>query len=377
MIPVSEAPRHDSATWVESAWERARARIERSSRRIGATFPHAARNGRYDQAEPHWWTAGFWPGVLWLVYRDTKDERLRAIAEDCERQLDRVFLEYDNLWHDVGFMWSLSSVARYRLLGQDDSRRRGLLAASVLASRFNLNGRFIRAWNGSRTGWAIVDCLMNLPLLHWASEMTEDPRFACIARAHADTSLRHFVRSDGSCRHIVVFDPVTGAFGESLAGQGAGAESAWSRGAAWALYGFTLSYAATGEPAYLEAARHIGGFFITHLPADGVPYWDFRAPITPQTPKDTSAAVCAASGLLELARYVDPAESVRLRAAAVDLLWRLEERYVRRDEDSDGLLLGGAGNVPQGENINVSLIYGDYFYLEALAKLRGQTDLFW
>lgn len=365
------------AAWIDATWAHTVAKLRKTSRRIGDSFPHVSSAGRYDSAPAHWWTAGFWPGLLWLVYRDTHDQDLRALAESCERQLDQTICEFDELHHDVGFMWSLSSVARYKLLGAEDSRRRGLIAASLLAARFNLRGRFLRAWNEDKVGWAIVDSLMNLPILYWASECTGDPRFKYVALAHADTALRHFVRSDGSCRHIVSFDPITGDFIEALGGQGESPESAWSRGVAWALYGFTLSYKYTGESRYLEAARRVAHFFVSHLPVDLVPYWDFRAPITADTPRDSSAGACAASGLLELARLAPAPDAGLFQRTAIALLRALDSQCGAWDADEEGLLRMGTGHVPEDQNINVSLIYGDYFFVEALAKLRGQSELFW
>jgi len=367
----------DSTAWADGAWARALEKLGRTSRRIGANFPHASKDGRYELAPAHWWTAGFWPGQLWLVYRETRDAGIRTIAESCERQLDQTILEFDDLYHDVGFMWSLTAVARYKLTGAEDSRRRGMLAASLLASRFNLRGNFLRAWNEDKVGWAIVDSLMNLPILYWASEVSGDPRFKYIAMAHADTSLRHFVRPDGSCRHIVSFDPITGTFIEALGGQGASPDSAWSRGLAWALYGFTLSHRHTGEIRYLEAARRVAYFFLKNLPADAVPYWDFRVPVTAETPRDSSAGACAASGLLELACLVPAPEAGLFRDAAITLLQALDSRCGAWDLDEEGLLRFGTGHMPEGQNVQVSLIYGDYFFVEALAKIRGQRELFW
>jgi len=363
--------------WIDATWAHTVAKLRKTSRRIGDSFPHVSSAGRYDSAPAHWWTAGFWPGLLWLVYRDTHDQDLRALAESCERQLDQTICEFDELHHDVGFMWSLSSVARYKLLGAEDSRRRGLIAASLLAARFNLRGRFLRAWNEDKVGWAIVDSLMNLPILYWASECTGDPRFKYVAMAHADTALRQFLRADGSCRHIVSFDPNTGDFIEALGGQGESPESAWSRGVAWALYGFTLNYKYTGESRYLEAARCVARFFVSHLPGDLVPYWDFRAPITASTPRDSSAGACAASGLLELARLAPAPDAGLFQATAIALLRALDSQCGAWDADEEGLLRMGTGHVPEDQNINVSLIYGDYFFVEALAKLRGQIELFW
>ena len=194
--------------WAKEAWLQVARKIERTSERIRDGFPHASNGGKYVLERPSWWTAGFWPGLLWLVYRETGDERLRGYAESCEAQLDQVVLDYDRLDHDIGFMWTLTSVARYKLLGAEDSRRRGLLAANLLMGRFNLQGRFIRAWNPWRpdednAGWAIIDCMMNLPLLHWAADATGDARYRHVAIAHADTALAHFIRPDGSVNHIV------------------------------------------------------------------------------------------------------------------------------------------------------------------------------
>jgi len=358
-------------------WARVVKKLLQTSRRIGDTFPHATSAGRYDAAAAGWWTAGFWPGLLWLVYRETNDARLCAIAESCERKLDSVLWGFDELWHDVGFMWSLTSVARYKLLKADDSRRRALLAASVLAARFNLRGQFIRAWNENRVGWAIIDTMMNLPLLYWASACTGDPRFKYIAMAHADTALRHFVRSDGSCRHIVSFNPDTGAFIEAVSGQGEAPESAWSRGIAWAIYGLALSYRYTGEARYLVASRRAAEFLLDNLPADRIPYWDFRSPVSPDICRDSSAGACAASGLLELASLLPDGDGARMQRAGAAMLQALDERCGAWDGGEEGLLRMGAGNVPEGQNINVSLIYGDYFFVEALAKLRGHREVFW
>lgn len=369
--------------WADLTWGRIARKVRRTSGRIGATFPHVAKAPRYDDAPVHWWTNGFWPGLLWLVYREEHDMRIRELAERCERRLDAALAEYDHLHHDVGFMWSLSAVARYKLLGPEESRRRGLLAASVLASRFNLRGGFIRAWNedagwpGDKAGWAIVDCLMNLPLLYWASATLGDPRFQYVAMAHADTALEHFVRRDGSCRHIVVFNPATGAVEDVLAGQGHSPHSAWARGAAWALYGFALSHRYTGEARYLAAAQRVARFFLAHLPPAGVPPWDFRAPDAAEGPRDSSAGACAASGLLELARAVRGARARQYRQAAVRLLRALDRDCGRWDEAHEGLLAGATGDRPRNMNVGVSLIYGDYFFAEAVAKLRGHEEVFW
>ncbi|HEX7057648.1 MAG TPA: glycoside hydrolase family 88 protein [Bacilli bacterium] len=369
--------------WWNEAWRQAHAKLSRSLERIGAGYPHASVNGKYLLEEPHWWTAGFWPGMLWLLYEASGDEKFRETAEQCEAGLDRVISEYYKLDHDIGFMWTLTSVARYKLLQAEDAKRRALLAANLLAARFNLRGRYIRAWNPwhageDNTGYAIIDSLMNLPLLFWASRESGDPRYRHVAEAHLDTALAHFLRSDGSVYHIVRFDPVSGACAEKLGGQGYAPESAWSRGTAWAIYGFALAYHHTGRRDFLDAAERTANFFIAHLPADKIPPWDFRLPEHVARPKDSSAGACAASGMLMLADMTVQSGAERYRAAATEILKSLYERCGTWDDPAEeGLILHGTGNFPEGQNIDVPLIYGDYFFLEGLGRLKQLQPIFW
>lgn len=371
--------------WADQAWEDIVRKVRRTSARIGDGFPHASVEGRYALEPASWWTAGFWPGILWLVYRGTGDEGLRRLAESCEAQLDHVVMEFDRLDHDIGFMWSLTSVARFKLLGPgaQDSKRRGLLAANLLMGRFNLQGRYIRAWNPWRpdddnAGWAIIDCMMNTAILHWAADETGDLRYRHVAVAHSDTVLTHFIREDGSVNHIVVFDPASGEKRCVRGGQGYAPDSAWSRGTAWALYGMALAYRYTGEARYLQAAKRVAHFFLANLPEDDVPVWDFRLPedVTPH--RDSSAGACAACGLLLLARHVPALEASLYHGAGERILRSLYRNYGAWDnENEEGLILHGTSHYPEGRNIDVPLIYGDYFFAEGIAQLLGQGELFW
>lgn len=368
--------------WVQDAWNDTVNKVKRTSARIDDRFPHASVNGQYVLEPAHWWTAGFWPGLLWLLYRETKHEPFRTIAESCEAQLDQVIQDYVKLDHDIGFMWTLTSVARYKLLGDEDAKRRGLLAANLLGARYNVKGRYIRAWNPWRpgednAGWAIIDCMMNLSLLHWASAASGDPRYGHIAREHADTVLEHFIRPDGSVFHIVIFDPVTGEKVGANGGQGFSETSAWSRGTAWALYGMALSYRHTGDERYLHAAKRVAHFFLANLPEDKVPHWDFRLPEGIERYRDSSAGACAACGLLLLAEQVDGAEAELYRRPGAELLRSLYENYGAWDSEEEGLVLHGTSHYPEGKNIDVPLIYGDYFFVEGLARLMGRKELFW
>lgn len=370
--------------WLEEAWQATINKVSRTSQRIGAGFPHASPNGTYVLEPAFWWTAGFWPGLLWLLYERSNDERFRSIAEQCEEQLDEVLDGYDRLDHDLGFMWTLTSIASYKLAGGgEQSKRRALKAANYLAARFNIKGRYIRAWNPWRegennAGLAIIDCTMNTPLLFWASSVTGDPRFAHIAEAHMETVLEHFIRPDGSVYHIISFDPETGAFVEPLGGQGFAPESAWSRGTAWALYGLTLSYHHTGKQKYLDAAKRVAHYFLSQLPDDHVPHWDFRLPPDVTKYRDTSAGACAASGLLLLAEKVDPLQSHAYRVPAIKILESLYRNYGAWDNaNQEGLILEGTSHYPENKNIDVPLIYGDYFFVEGLSRLRGTGTIFW
>ncbi|WP_230193341.1 glycoside hydrolase family 88 protein [Paenibacillus sp. CECT 9249] len=370
-------------TWVNEAWAKSLDKTLRNAARIGAGFPHASKGGVYELAEPSWWTAGFWPGMLWLLYNESGREELRSLAEECESKLDSVLDAYVRLDHDLGFMWTLTSVASYKLTGSEVSRVRAMKAANYLAARFNLKGRYIRAWNpwrdGERNeGQAIIDCCMNMPLLFWASRTSGDPRYAHIAEAHMETVLRYFIRADGSVYHIVNFDPATGEMLEGMGGQGYAAESAWSRGTAWAIYGLTLAYRHTGQLDYLSAAQRVANFFLSRLPEDNVPAWDFRAPEELRSLRDSSAGSCAASGLLLLAAKSEDGDAGVYRAAGERILKSLYEAYGAWDNPAEeGLLLHGTSNYPQGTNIDVSLIYGDYYFVEGLARLKGGGPFYW
>lgn len=367
--------------WALEAWEKGKARALRSSERIGAGFPHGSKDGQYQLMDPTYWTAGFWPGLLWLLERERGESDaagLRSLAEQCEARLDPPLSRYDEQSHDIGFMWTLTAVANYKLTGNADSLNRGLVAANNLAGRFNAKGRFIRAWNSpERTGWTIIDCMMNLPLLYWASEQLNDPRFRHIAEAHASTTVEQFLREDGSIFHCVRFDPESGERVGAMGGQGYAEMSAWARGTSWGIYGFALSYRHTGDEKYLRASERAADFFVSSLPEDLVPYWDFRLPSNEGAPRDSSAAAIAASGLLELAAAgVERAEEHRANALAI--LESLSRLYVPADDDAEeGLLLHGTGNLPMNKNIDMPLIYGDYYYMEALSKVLHGRESFW
>lgn len=362
-------------------WEALQNKVDRMITQIGDKSPHVApaATGVYDDMRHDWWTSGFWPGILWIVHEMTGKEHYKQAAWVWDEKLEQKSIQANNFHHDVGFQYSPTAVIKYKLTGDEDGKRRGLLAANFLAGRFNIAGNFLRAWNQEKIGWSIVDSSMNLSILFWAAEEISDPRFSHIAKAHADTVVNHFIREDGSVNHIVSFDPLTGEYIESLGGQGAAPDSAWSRGAAWALHGMANTYRYTGDTKYLRASQRVAHYFLSMLPEDYVAHWDFRAAESLDgEPRDTSAASCAASGLLELADALPGAEGRPYRDAAERILLSLTQNYGTWDRpEHEAILLEGTGNKPANQNVNVSLIYGDYYYVEAIAKLLGwKTRIF-
>ena len=339
-------------------------------------IPYSTENGQWKPIHIHWWTNGFWPATMWQMYLATKDELYRDEAIRAEKMLDVNLEDFEGLSHDVGFMWLIQSGVRYALEGNKDSYARTMKAAQHLACRYNPNG-FIRAWNGEgRQGWAIVDCMMNLPLLYWASEVTGDPRFRLIAMKHADTAMDVFVRPDGSCNHIIIFDAETGEVLDNPGGQGYESGSSWSRGQAWALYGFTLSYLHTGKQAYLDAAKRVANYFISQITDDYIPRCDFRQPAEPVL-KDDTAGTVAAAGLLVLAQQLPELEAVTYYDVAVKMLRAMEKEDINWELNDPALLQRCTSAYHDIPGRHMTMNYADYYFVEAINMLRGQKMLFW
>ena len=339
-------------------------------------IPYSTENGQWKPIHIHWWTNGFWPATMWQMYLATKDELYRDEAIRAEKMLDVNLEDFEGLSHDVGFMWLIQSGVRYALEGNKDSYARTMKAAQHLACRYNPNG-FIRAWNGEgRQGWAIVDCMMNLPLLYWASEVTGDPRFRLIAMKHADTAMQVFVRPDGSCNHIIIFDAETGEVLDNPGGQGYESGSSWSRGQAWALYGFTLSYLHTGKQEYLDTAKRVANYFISQITDDYIPRCDFRQPAEPVL-KDDTAGTVAAAGLLVLAQQLPELEAVTYYDVAVKMLRAMEKEDINWELNDPALLQRCTSAYHDIPGRHMTMNYADYYFVEAINMLRGQKMLFW
>ena len=374
--------------WTEETREKILGKMQAVTERNAEKIPYIPHDGIYDNRADrsksfriddgiNWWTNGFWAGIQWLLYHETGEDQYLQAARFTEAELDRCFDLFYGLHHDVGFMWKLSAVADYRLTGNSESKKRGLHAAAMLMNRFNPVGGFIRAWNDKdialpgNKGWVIIDSMMNLPLLYWASAETGDPRFGQVAKIHADTVQKNFIRENGSWKHIVEFDPYTGAYVNDYGGQGYEKGSSWTRGQGWALYGFILSYLHTTDERYLETALRSAKYILSAIPQDGLIPIDFQQPETPVVYDDIAAALFA-SALIELAKITSENEYTE---AAVKLLKALDRGHSDWNPHRDGILTHCSG--AYSGNIHVNMMYGDYYYIEAVLKLCGSDLLLW
>ncbi len=370
----------DTIKWVEEMWQKLESKLSKEVDRMGEKIPYIPVDGRYiDMGKENifWWTNGFYGGILWQLYHATKNEKYKEAALNLSKRLD-TNLEYPNkLDHDVGFMWLHTAVANYRETGDVDARETGLRAARILADRYNPIGKFIKAWNGNRDGWVIIDCLMNLPLLYWATKETGDNEYREIAVNHTETVCRDILRKDGSTNHIVVFDVNTGEALENPGGQGYKSGSSWSRGQAWAVYGMSLAYRHTGNEQYLNRAKLAAHYFIANAAmTDFVPVIDFRAPKEPHY-IDSTAGMIAACGLLELVSFVDEGEKDFYFDAAIKLLKAVEAGCANWNEDEDGVIGYGSACYERAADREVPIIYGDYYFLEAILRLLDKDIFLW
>ena len=367
--------------WANAIAEKIYAKTKASVRRSADKIPYLTEGGIFDDQSGriNWWTNGFYAGQLWQLHHAYGDEIFRQTAERIEDKLDAGLMDCAGLDHDSGFKWLLTSVANYRLTKNERSKNRGLLAAASLAGRFNPAGRFIRAWNdggdGTTAGWAIIDCMMNLPLLYWAAEETNDPRFSHIAKAHADTAIKAFIREDGSVHHIVQFDADTGELVGTLGGQGMEVGSSWTRGQAWAVYGFVLSYLHSGYIKYLETAKKTAAYFASCIPESGLIPVDFCQDGALDW-EDSTAAAIAACGMLEIEKAVPEKEQAFYHVTAMKLLRVLEEKRANWDTEVDYILENGSVAY-HDEKHNFPIVYGDYFFTEAIFKLCGKELFMW
>lgn len=370
--------RPEDKTWVESTW----AKLDHKLRAVTKVpmLPYMLdENGKYidmTTKRVDWWTNGFHHAMLLLMYDATGYEPYLKIAEGCQELLEPALLDPVKMNHDVGFLWHITNGLHYKITGDAHSCQVALRAADRLMARFNCRGEFIQAWNGEgKHGWAIIDCMMNIPLLYWAERVTGMERYGFVARAHADKTLKHHIREDGSSRHIVEYDVHTGEFVQERGGQGYGEGSAWTRGQGWAIYGFALSYRHTGEEKYLETAKRVARFFMDSLPDDGLVPCDFRSPAEPKY-YDDSAAMIAACGMIEIAGHCQGEEAQQWLDHALYLLKTNVAAFANWDDDCDAVMMKGTVAY-HFEKKNVHLCYTDYYLAEALYRLTGHDREIW
>jgi len=324
------------------------------------------------------WTSSFFTGMALIAWNESEDEYfLQQVLRLAPDYREKVFTRFLDTHHDLGFLYSLYSVALYKLTGDKCHREVGLRAAEVLSQRFNEKGNFIRAWGQMGTdeqafpaNMAIIDCLMNLPLLYWASAETGDKKYHDIAVRHACMARKYFIRPDDSLWHAYRFDVETGKpIGpENFCGRGA--DSYWARGAAWAIYGFALSYRYTRDEQCLDAAVRLAKQFIAQLDKEVVPVWDFRLPAKAEPIRDASAAVVAVCGFQELAKH--HAADLEILNAKNALLDRVcSEEYLDFTDARPGVLKSAYGS-----KVGYSS-WGDYFLMEALARELFQFEPWW
>lgn len=265
-------------------------------------------NGFYQTAPNEQWTNGFWTGQLWLAYEQSKNPLCREAAlAQVSSFWERILQGIHTDTHDLGFLYSLSCVAGYKLTGDETAKTAALLAADKLKTRFHEKGQFLQAWGAldNRKNYRlIIDCLLNLPLLYWASEETGDTNYARIAKAHLETALKVIIRPDYSTYHTYFFNPDTGEPEQGVTHQGYSKDSAWARGQSWGVYGIALSYKYTKNPAYIQLFEQVTGYFLEHLPKNLIPYWDFIFEEGSKEPWDSSASAIAVCGMLEMAKYL-------------------------------------------------------------------------
>ena len=334
-------------------------------------LPKSIKDGKLETSDCYWWCSGFFPGELWYLYENNPTPELKKYAGLFTERLEKVQHVTDN--HDVGFMLYCSYGNGYRLTQNPAYKDVLVTGTGSLSTRFNPMIKAIRSWDFTNNGkWqypVIIDNMMNLELLTWASKTTGDNRFHDIAVTHANTTMENHFRDDYSCYHVVSYDTITGKPHIKMTHQGYADESAWARGQAWAVYGYTACFRETNDSIFLNFAKDIADMIMDRVKTDdAIPYWDYDAPVTKETPRDVSAAAVTASAMIELStmvpdgqKYLDYAEKILKNLSS--------DAYLAKVGDNQGfILMHSVGSLPNGSEIDTPLNYADYYYLEALKR---------
>lgn len=334
------------------------------------------------------WTTGFWTGEIWLAYEETGKEKLRRAGEiQVESFLERITSRIDVEHHDMGFLYSPSCVAAWKLTQNEKAKKAALMAADNLMGRFCEKGQFFQAWGpvGAPDNYRlIIDCLLNMPLLFWASETTGEEKYAEKAKAHIQTAMKYMLRPDCSTYHTYFFEPESGKAVRGVTHQGNRDGLAWARGQAWGIYGSAMAYRYIRSGEYVDIFEKVTSYFLQHLPQNLIPYWDFDFDDGSSEPRDSSSAAIAACGMLEMAKYLPEEKSLYYTGMAKRLLLALWKNCaVLSGDESNGLLLHGtyarasAGNPCQNRGVDECNTWGDYYYLEGLIRARRDWKSYW
>jgi unsaturated chondroitin disaccharide hydrolase len=343
-------------------------------------FPRSTKpDGSYATTLSDGWTSGFYSGILWQMYARTKDKKWEQAARKWTAGLEKE--KFNTHTHDLGFMLYCSFGNGYQLTHDPAYKEILIQGAKSLSTRFSAVTGCIQSWDHGRWQFpVIIDNMMNLEFLFWATKVTGDSSFYKIAVTHANTTLKNHFRADYSSYHVVDYDTLTGKVIERVTAQGYANESAWARGQAWGLYGYTVAYRETKDRRYLDQAVKIANFFLNNpnLPADKVPYWDFNAPNIPNEERDASAAAIAASGMLELSQYVSNGSTYFI--AAENILTSLSgpDYLASPGTNQNYILMHSVGHKPAKSEIDTPIIYADYYFVEGLLryeKLRKDKKL--
>ena len=350
-------------------------------------FPsHSSINNVYQAVKnDSGWNTGFWTGILWHAYELTGDDKYKSVAlSQIPSYYDRIKDKIGVNHHDMGFVFTPSCVAAYKLTGNEQAKEAAIMAADHLITRFNEKGQFIQAWGnvGSTSNYRlIVDCLMNIPLLYWASEVTGNTKYRDIAFRHYQTTLSVSYREDGSTYHTYYFDYETGEPLRGVTHQGASDDSTWSRGQAWGMYGPLLTYIYEKDEAAIDTFKAATDYYLDYLPEDHIVYWDLSFTDGDEEPRDSSAAAIALCAMLEGIKHMEDDDPMResCRQACVNIMNSLIDSYTTRDiPRSNGLLIHGTYSKPSNLGVDEMTVWGDYFYMEALHRmLDPDWALYW
>lgn len=356
-------------------------------------FPNAySEDGFYKPIDNVDWTNGFWTGEIWLAYEHCHDEKLKQSAlievnSFLKRIQDKIQVDH----HDMGFLYTPSCKAAYQLVGSEEGKKAALLAADNLIARFHKNGEFLQAWgamDAPENYRLIIDCLLNVPLLYWATKETGNPKYREIGLKHTHTALKNVIREDGSTWHTFYFNSQTGQPDHGATCQGYRDGSAWARGQAWGIYGSALAYRYTGDEKYIEIFRKVLAYYLQHLPNDLVPYWDLEFGEGSKEPRDSSSAAITICGLMEMAGNLSEEsagdEAEVYKEIASQMMASLIENYAVKDsKESNGLVLHSTYSKHSPYNtcnhygVDECNIWGDYFYMEALTRLTRKWESYW